>query len=191
MIFFGDRFFHNVNELILKEMEEKKLDGKSFFQSQVSFNIDDDDEKEPVKRKRTKKHKAKRRAVEEIETQCPGCGNHIDSDDFLECIVNFTIGAHDHSVNDPVRTRFIQTLRNEIAALPTPRPNEAWVLEVAQRIEAQMSKLLDAERLRRGAEIENRLRVKLEAEIRQRLETEIWKQVEEGLAKDIAGDSEE
>ena len=178
-------------------MEEKPpqvhdSEGGAFVQSQVTFDLDEEVEV-PVKKRKKRKHKAVRRVAdnEEIGTQCPGCGTHIEDDEFLDCIISFVIGAHDRSVNDPVRTRFIQTLRNETIALPTPRPTETWALEIANRIEQQIFKLLEAERLRRGATMENRLRGELEVEIRQRIEAEIWAQVEAGLAKDMAEGSEE
>lgn len=150
----------------------------AFFQSQVSFNID---EKEKVVHKRkTRTHRARRRKNEETQTDtaCPGCGTGIDEKEFLDCITSFAIGAHDHSINDPVRVRFVQTLRNEVAALPTPKPREGWILEIAHRIEKQMHILLNAERRRIKSQGESELRKKLEIELRERIERDIWGQVE-------------
>jgi len=175
-----------------KKPQVHDSEGGAFIQSQVTFDLDEE-EAVAVKKKKKKTHKAVRRVAKNTEmgTSCPGCGTHIEDDEFLDCIISFVIGAHDRSVNDPIRTRFIQTLRNETIALPTPRPTETWALEIANRIEQQMFKLLEAERLRRGSEMENRLRGELEVDIRKRIEAEIWAQVEAGLAKDMAGDSEE
>lgn len=163
---------------------------KAFFQSQVSFDIDDE-EKKTVKRRRPRRHREKRQEDQVGNvSSCPGCGGDIDEDTFLDCITSFAIGVHDYSMNDPIRTRFIQTLRNEIANLPTPKPKDAWVMEIVNRIEQQMTKLLDAERLRRSAEMENNLRQELEVEIRRRVEEEIWAQVEAKLNDGVNWESE-
>jgi len=132
-----------------------------FFNLKVSFNID---EKEKVVHKRkTRTHRARRRKNEETQTDtaCPGCGTGIDEKEFLDCITSFAIGAHDHSINDPVRVRFVQTLRNEVAALPTPKPREGWILEITHRIEKQMHILLNAERRRMKSQGESKLRKNL------------------------------
>jgi len=175
----------------VKERDEA-LAGGGFFQSQVSFNLEEGDEEGPVQKKKPRRHRARKRQKNDGNgmTACPGCGSAIDREEFIDCISSFALGAHDHMIGDPVRARFIQSLRNEVSALPTPRPREGWILEITHRIEHQMHILLEAEKRRMRAETETNIRSQLELEMRQRIEREIWSQVEAVMATHIA-DSEE
>ena len=132
---------------------------------------------------------------QEVHTSCPGCGNEIGEKEFLDALASFVTGSYDQQVGNPVRTRLIQTLRNEVTKLNIPTPRDAWELEIVHRIENQVGILIDAEVRRLQTEItaiaEQELREKIKQEleqnyliqfeqaIRQEIEAELWVQFEE------------
>jgi hypothetical protein len=192
-------------------MEEKRrldtLEGGGFFQSSITF---DEVEKVPIaRRKRPKRGDPDKNKDNPFDTKgqtsCPGCGAEIENGEFLDCLISFVIGGYDHSVNDPVRIRFIQTLRNEVGNLSLPRPSQSWELETVNRIENQVRILIEAEIRRQEAksqgdtsdsiseekirEIEVAL-IKLitpqiEQEVRQQVEKEMYLDIRERVKEDI------
>jgi len=195
-------------------MEEKRrldtLEGGGFFQSSITF---DEVEKVPIaRRKRPKRGTSDNDKDNPFDkngqTSCPGCGAEIENGEFLDCLISFVIGGYDHSVNDPVRIRFIQTLRNEVGKLSLPRPSQSWELETVNRIENQARILIEAEIRRQEAktlgetsgniseeqikEIEVAL-IKLitpqiEQKVRQQIEEEMYLDIRERVKEDIEKD---
>lgn len=195
-------------------MPEKRghgtLEGGSFFSGTTSFDIEDSD------RPRRRRRKPKRRLPEEDrpfnspgETSCPGCGNEIERKEFLDALISFVIGAYDHGAGNPIRARFIQSLRNDVGNLQIPNPKEAWELEIVHRIENQVAILMEAEirRLKLGmrnnieeeiksqlvaeiqAQMEPVIAARLEAELRESIEVELWQQFEEAWRNQEGGPS--
>ncbi|MBT4407427.1 MAG: hypothetical protein HOC79_06080 [Euryarchaeota archaeon] len=195
-------------------MEEKRrldtLEGGGFFQSSITF---DEVEKVPIARRKRPKRGTSGNDNDNPfdkngQTSCPGCGAEIENGEFLDCLISFVIGGYDHSVNDPVRIRFIQTLRNEVGKLSLPRPSQSWELETVNRIENQARILIEAEIRRQEAktlgetsgniseeqikEIEVAL-IKLitpqiEQKVRQQIEEEMYLDIRERVKEDIEKD---
>ncbi|HIG03900.1 MAG TPA: hypothetical protein EYQ53_05925 [Candidatus Poseidoniales archaeon] len=192
-------------------MEEKRrldtLEGGGFFQSSITF---DEVEKVPIaRRKRPKRGSSDKNKDNPFDakgqTSCPGCGAEIENDEFLDCLISFVIGGYDHSVNDPVRIRFIQTLRNEVGKLSLPRPSQSWELETVNRIENQVRILIEAEVRRQEAKTQGEtsgniseeqireievaliklITPKIEQKVRQQIEEEMYLDIRERVKGDI------
>ncbi|MBC8282454.1 MAG: hypothetical protein H8E32_01455 [Nitrospinae bacterium] len=173
-------------------MKEKRrldtLEGGGFFQSSITF---DEVEKVERKKRRQPNRRGPRRRnnkspfKKEGETNCPGCGAEIENEEFLDALISFVIAAHDFHAGDPVRARFIQTLRNDVSNLSLPRPSESWELETVLRIENQVRILIDAELRRMKAKVVASAEEDLRLLIRQELEEEVYFEVKDSIKDEI------
>ena len=134
---------------------------------------------------------------------CPGCGNDISDDDWVDSLVGFVSGAHDFEVGNPVRARIVQTLKNEASRMNVPHPTEDWELAIVSRLMKEIERIVQAEINRYHSEhndseqissaqrqeieslAEERVRSEMALEIRQQVAYEIIPELEAQLRKEI------
>jgi len=162
---------------------------KNKFGASVSFDL----EKAPEPKRREK------RDVEEIhiehaheirssatEVGCPGCGQDISEDEWVEALVGFVSGVRDFEIGNSVRSRIVQTLRNTVTNMDTPHPRDVWELSVVARLMEEIERIVQAEILRTSnedsvqnfsvTEVQEMIQT-TELETRNTMAVEIWEEV--------------
>jgi len=76
---------------------------------------------------------------------CPGCGNDISDEEWVDSLVGFISGATDFEVGNPVRARIVQTLKNEASRMNVPHPTESWELAIVSRLMKEIERIVQAE----------------------------------------------
>ena len=76
---------------------------------------------------------------------CPGCGNDISDEEWVDSLVGFISGAADFGVGNPVRARIVQTLKNEASRMNVPHPTEDWELAIVSRLMKEIERIVQAE----------------------------------------------
>lgn len=162
---------------------------KNKFGASVSFDL----EKAPEPKRREK------RDVEEThiehaheipssatEVGCPGCGQDISEDEWVEALVGFVSGVRDFEIGNSVRSRIVQTLRNTVTNMDTPHPRDVWELSVVARLMEEIERIVQAEILRTSnedsvqnfsvTEVQEMIQT-TELETRNTMAVEIWEEV--------------
>ena len=162
---------------------------KNTFGASVSFDL----EKPPEPKRREKKNfeddgkdlpvKAPSHSK---DIDCPGCGQGLSEDEWLDALVGFVSGVRDFEVGNPVRSRIVQTLRNTVTNMDTPHPRDVWELSVVARLMKEIERIVKAETLRISndeaeqnftvTEVQEMLQA-TEIETRDSMATEIWEDV--------------
>ena len=121
------------------------------FGTSVSFDL----EESPAPKRREKKQPEQNLevAVEDVkpssaEVECPGCGNGLSEDEWLEALVGFVSGVRDFELGNPVRARIVQTLRNSVSNMDTPHPRDVWEVSIVNRLMEEIKRIVQAEVLR-------------------------------------------
>jgi len=159
---------------------------KNTFGSSVSFDL----EMPPEPKRREKKNHGE----EQTETSpqaplnpggigCPGCGQEISEDEWLDALVGFVSGVRDFEIGNSVRSRIVQTLRNTVTNMDTPHPRDVWELSVVAHLMEEIERIVqaeihrasneDAERKFSVAEVQEMIQA-TETETRDTMATEIW-----------------
>ena len=162
---------------------------KHTFGSSISFDL----ELPPEPKRREKKNLDEVLTEQPPDTRpnapeigCPGCGQEISEDEWLESLVGFISGVRDFEIGTPVRSRIVQTLRNTVTNMDVPHPRETWELSVVARLMDEIERIVQAENLRVSNEepdqsfsvIEVQEMIQAtEIEIRNTMATEIWGEV--------------
>ena len=176
-------------------MSNNPVNKNSTFGSTMSFDLDETPE--PKRRKR------KGGAVEAAPTEftpspegidCPGCGNNLDEDEWLQALVGFISGARDFEIGNPVRARIVQTLHNTATNMDTPHPRDVWELSIVARLMKEIERIVNAEVLRHQAE-NNQQQYSLaevqqyvqaaEQETAERVHNELYAQIAEQVQLDL------
>lgn len=80
-----------------------------------------------------------------VAVGCPGCGNNISDEEWVDSLVGFISGATDFEVGNPVRARIVQTLKNEASRMNVPHPTESWELAIVSRLMKEIERIVQAE----------------------------------------------
>ena len=80
-----------------------------------------------------------------VAVGCPGCGNEISDEEWVDSLVGFISGATDFEVGNPVRARIVQTLKNEASRMNVPHPTESWELAIVSRLMKEIERIVQAE----------------------------------------------
>ena len=80
-----------------------------------------------------------------VAVGCPGCGNNISDEEWVDSLVGFVSGATDFEVGNPVRARIVQTLKNEASRMNVPHPTESWELAIVSRLMKEIERIVQAE----------------------------------------------
>jgi len=162
---------------------------KHTFGTSVAFDLDS----APEPKRREKKNSDE----EQIETplhvhskpgiiDCPGCGQGLSEDEWLEALVGFVSGVRDFEIGNPVRSRIVQTLRNTVSNMDTPHPRDVWEVSIVARLMEEIERIVQAEILRSSnEEAEQKFSVSevqemiqaTEIETRNEMAIEIWEDV--------------
>jgi hypothetical protein len=162
---------------------------KHTFGTSVAFDLDS----APEPKRREKKNSDE----EQIETPphvhtksgiigCPGCGQGLSEDEWLEALVGFVSGVRDFEIGNPVRSRIVQTLRNTVSNMDTPHPRDVWEVSIVARLMEEIERIVQAEILRSSnEEAEQKFSVSevqemiqaTEIETRNEMAIEIWEDV--------------
>ena len=120
------------------------------------------------------------------DIDCPGCGQGLSEEEWLDALVGFVSGVRDFEVGNPVRSRIVQTLRNTVTNMDTPHPRDVWELSVVARLMKEIERIVKAETLRISndeaeqnftvTEVQEMLQA-TEIETRDSMATEIWEDV--------------
>lgn len=162
---------------------------KNTFGASISFDL----EKPPEPKRREKKTEGEEDLKNHIappshskEVDCPGCGQGLSEDEWLDALVGFVSGVRDFEVGNPVRSRIVQTLRNTVTNMDTPHPRDVWELSVVARLMKEIERIVQAEILRVSndeaeqnfsvTEVQEMLQA-TEIETRNTMATEIWEDV--------------
>ena len=162
---------------------------KNTFGASISFDL----EKPPEPKRREKKTEGDEDRETHIappphskEVDCPGCGQGLSEDEWLDALVGFVSGVRDFEVGNPVRSRIVQTLRNTVTNMDTPHPRDVWELSVVARLMNEIERIVQAEILRVSndeaeqkfsvTEVQEMLQA-TEIETRNAMATEIWEDV--------------
>ena len=162
---------------------------KNTFGASISFDL----EKPPEPKRREKKTEEEEDLKNHIappshskEVDCPGCGQGLSEDEWLDALVGFVSGVRDFEVGNPVRSRIVQTLRNTVTNMDTPHPRDVWELSVVARLMKEIERIVQAEILRVSndeteqnfsvTEVQEMLQA-TEIETRNAMATEIWEDV--------------
>lgn len=162
---------------------------KNTFGASISFDL----EKPPEPKRREKKTEEEEDLKNHIappshskEVDCPGCGQGLSEDEWLDALVGFVSGVRDFEVGNPVRSRIVQTLRNTVTNMDTPHPRDVWELSVVARLMKEIERIVQAEILRVSndeaeqnfsvTEVQEMLQA-TEIETRNTMATEIWEDV--------------
>jgi hypothetical protein len=165
------------------------LPKKHTFGTSVAFDL----ERPPEPKRREKKNSDE----EQIETplhvhskseiiDCPGCGQELSEDEWLEALVGFVSGVRDFEIGNPVRSRIVQTLRNTVSNMDTPHPREVWEVSIVARLMEEIERIVQAEILRSSnegaeqnfsvSEVQEMIQA-TEIETRNAMAIEIWEDV--------------
>ena len=128
---------------------------KNKFGASVSFDL----EKPPEPKRREKKDSEQEHLDLPLEVRsnateagCPGCGQDISEDEWVEALVGFVSGVRDFEIGNSVRSRIVQTLRNTVTNMDTPHPRDVWELSVVARLMDEIERIVQAEILRNSNE---------------------------------------
>ena len=77
--------------------------------------------------------------------ECPGCGNEISDEEWVDSLVGFISGANDFEAGNPIRARIVQTLKNEASRMNVPHPTEDWELAIVSRLMKEIERIVEAE----------------------------------------------
>ncbi len=119
---------------------------KGTFGTSISFDLDETPA--PQRRSIRKESRTEEKNIlnsNSSEVNCPGCGNGLKEDEWLDAIVGFVSGARDFEIGNPVRARIVQTLKNEAARMKTPSAREEWELAVVKRLMSEIERIVQAE----------------------------------------------
>ena len=171
------------------EMSEIPTPKKNKFGASVSFDL----EKAPEPKRREKKNSEEEQIEDVPEVRlsaedigCPGCGQDLSEDEWLDALVGFVSGVRDFEIGNSVRSRIVHTLRNTVTNMDTPHPRDVWELSVVARLMEEIERIVQAELLRISSEdSEQRFSVTevqemiqaTENEIRNTMAVEIWEDV--------------
>ncbi|MCP2504831.1 MAG: hypothetical protein NLN65_06020 [Candidatus Poseidoniaceae archaeon] len=162
---------------------------KNKFGASVSFDL----EKAPEPKRREKRD-AEEDHIEHVheirssatEVGCPGCGQDISEDEWVEALVGFVSGVRDFEIGNSVRSRIVQTLRNTVTNMDTPHPRDVWELSVVARLMEEIERIVQAEILRTSnegsvqsfsvTEVQEMIQT-TELETRNTMAVEIWEDV--------------
>lgn len=125
---------------------------KGTFGTSISFDLD---ETPTPQRRMAKKEIMKEEnplVNDSSEISCPGCGHHLEEEEWLDALVGFVSGAHDFEIGNPVRARIVQTLKNEASRMLTPSAREEWELAVVKRLMSEIERVVQAEINRNNSE---------------------------------------
>ena len=93
---------------------------KNTFGASVSFDLD----KAPEPKRWEKKNLEEEQPPMPVNTpslsadvNCPGCGNGLSEEEWLDALVGFVSGVRDFELGNPVRARIVQTLRNTVTTV--------------------------------------------------------------------------
>jgi len=118
---------------------------KGTFGTSISFDLDEAPAPQRrVGRKETVKEENPL-VSDSSGISCPGCGNKLEEEEWLDSLVGFVSGAHDFEIGNPVRARIVQTLKNEASRMLTPSPREEWELAVVKRLMSEIERVVQAE----------------------------------------------
>ena len=162
---------------------------KNKFGSSVSFDLE-----KPPEPKRREKKDSEEEPIEPplgvrsnaIEVGCPGCGQDISEDEWLEALVGFVSGVRDFEIGNSIRSRIVQTLRNTVTNMDTPHPRDVWELSVVSRLMDEIERIVQAEIFRNSTEESERnfsvtevqeMIQATEIETRNSMAVEIWEDV--------------
>ena len=117
---------------------------------------------------------------------CPGCGQDLSEDEWLDALVGFVSGVRDFEIGNSVRSRIVHTLRNTVTNMDTPHPRDVWELSVVARLMEEIERIVQAELLRissedseqrfSATEVQEMIQA-TENEIRNTMAVEIWEDV--------------
>lgn len=162
---------------------------KHTFGTSVAFDLD----AAPEPKRREKKNSDE----EQIENPphvhlksgligCPGCGQELSEDEWLEALVGFVSGVRDFEIGNPVRSRIVQTLRNTVTNMDTPHPRDVWEVSIVARLMEEIERIVQAEILRSSneetkqnfsvSEVQEMIQ-STEIETRNTMAIEIWEDV--------------
>ena len=162
---------------------------KNTFGASVSFDLD----KAPEPKRREKKNLEEEQLPVPAKTpslsadvNCPGCGNGLSEEEWLDALVGFVSGVRDFELGNPVRARIVQTLRNTVTNMDTPHPRDIWEVSIVNRLMQEIKRIVQAEILRKSndeseqkfsvAEVQEMIQA-TERETRTSMATEIWEDV--------------
>ena len=162
---------------------------KNTFGASVSFDLD----KAPEPKRREKKNLEEEQPPMPVNTpslsadvNCPGCGNGLSEEEWLDALVGFVSGVRDFELGNPVRARIVQTLRNTVTNMDTPHPRDIWEVSIVNRLMQEIKRIVQAEILRKSndeseqkfsvAEVQEMIQA-TERETRTSMATEIWEDV--------------
>lgn len=162
---------------------------KNTFGASVSFDLD----KAPEPKRREKKNLEEEQPPMPVKTpslsadvNCPGCGNGLSEEEWLDALVGFVSGVRDFELGNPVRARIVQTLRNTVTNMDTPHPRDIWEVSIVNRLMQEIKRIVQAEILRKSndeseqkfsvAEVQEMIQA-TERETRTSMATEIWEDV--------------
>lgn len=162
---------------------------KNTFGASVSFDLD----KAPEPKRREKKNLEEEQPPMSVQTpslsadiNCPGCGNGLSEEEWLDALVGFVSGVRDFELGNPVRARIVQTLRNTVTNMDTPHPRDIWEVSIVNRLMQEIKRIVQAEVLRKSndeseqkfsvTEVQEMIQA-TERETRTAMATEIWEDV--------------
>tara|TARA_B100001778_G_scaffold110657_1_gene90587 strand:- start:621 stop:1241 length:621 start_codon:yes stop_codon:yes gene_type:complete len=162
---------------------------KNTFGASVSFDI----EKAPEPKRREKKNHEQEQPPASVkpppssaDVDCPGCGNSLSEEEWLDALVGFVSGVRDFELGNPVRARIVQTLRNTVTNMDTPHPRDIWEVSIVNRLMQEIKRIVQAEILRKSneeaeqkfsiTEVQEMIQA-TERETRLSMATEIWEDV--------------
>ena len=176
-------------------MSNNPVNKNSTFGSTMSFDLEQTPEPKRRKRKEDLIETAPTEFVPSLEgIDCPGCGNNLDEEEWLQALVGFISGARDFEVGNPVRARIVQTLHNTATNMDTPHPRDVWELSIVARLMKEIERIVSAEVLRHQAE-NNKQQYSLaelqhyvqvtEQETSARVQAELYAQIAEQVQLDL------
>ena len=162
---------------------------KNTFGASVSFDLD----KAPEPKRREKKNLKEEQPPMPVnapslsaDVNCPGCGNGLSEEEWLDALVGFVSGVRDFELGNPVRARIVQTLRNTVTNMDTPHPRDIWEVSIVNRLMQEIKRIVQAEILRKSneeaeqkfsiTEVQEMIQA-TERETRSTMATEIWEDV--------------
>lgn len=198
---FLEKVFINLERIFTME----KTGGAKTFGSSVSFDLELP-EAPPRRRKKVQRRKSAtvgRRPNphhhDKEEVPCPGCGHSLKEDEWLDALIGFLSGAQSFDVGDPVRARVVQTLRNTVTNMETPRPRDVWELSIVARLTREFEAMLQTELADLNAQIQEMFSkddveaygkkiqedtlAYANADLRRQIEQELWQHFEEELQR--------
>ena len=122
---------------------------RNTFGTTMSFDL----ELAPTPKRRIGRNSVKSEIPTELDNndnnsaaiECPGCGNEISDEEWIESLVGFISGATDFEAGNPIRARIVQTLKNEASRMNVPHPTEDWELAIVSRLMKEIERIVEAE----------------------------------------------